>query len=245
VGGPSEVPDAGREGPAKPGQTRLTRSLRLFGGSTPRHDRAMSSDVTVLPLHGEVFTDARGGDRTLRVNWHGLDGPNALAVLSLWRGARCVGTFRLRARDALLLIDVLAQGAGGSPTPGAGWYEGRESWPPDEESSPPDTAARWRMHRSTTWPPRQGEPPRRKTWTPHQMTHPETTRRDTTDRESTRREAMSRETTLRETTSQETSQETWTPRSPESPPTTHAHLSPAQRLRWWPPNSSGAGSRSA
>jgi hypothetical protein len=120
----------------------------------------MSSDVTVLPLHGEVFTDARGGDRTLRVNWHGLDGPDALVVLSLWRDTRCVGTFRLRARDVLLLIDVLVRGAGGSPTPGAvngaRWHEGHESWPPDRDATP--EAGSWSVHLSPTqrlrlWPP--------------------------------------------------------------------------------------------
>lgn len=68
------------------------------------------SDVTTLPVHGEVFLDARGDDRSLRVNWHQQAGPEGLLVLSLWREGTCVGTFRMRARDVPLMCDVLARG---------------------------------------------------------------------------------------------------------------------------------------
>ncbi|GAA2757460.1 hypothetical protein [Actinopolymorpha rutila] len=68
------------------------------------------SDVTPLPVHGEVFLDVRGDDRTLRVNWHPQVGSDGLVVLSLWRDDTCVGSFRLRPRDAHLLSDLLARG---------------------------------------------------------------------------------------------------------------------------------------
>lgn len=68
-------------------------------------------DVTPLPVHGEVFLDVRGDDRTLRVNWHPRVGADGLVVLSLWRDDTCVGSFRLRPRDAHLLSDILAGGA--------------------------------------------------------------------------------------------------------------------------------------
>ena len=41
-----------------------------------------------LPAAGEVFLDARGGGRALRVSWH----PEAdMVVLSLWRDSTCAG----------------------------------------------------------------------------------------------------------------------------------------------------------
>ncbi|MFD2077909.1 hypothetical protein SAMN05421678_10879 [Actinopolymorpha cephalotaxi] len=69
------------------------------------------SDVTPLPVHGEVFLDVRGDDRTLRVNRHPQVGADGLVVLSLWRDDTCVGSFRLRPHDAHLLSDILAGGA--------------------------------------------------------------------------------------------------------------------------------------
>ncbi len=65
------------------------------------------STATTLPVHGEVFIDARGGDRSLRVSWH----PDAgVAVLSIWRDSVCVASLRMRARDVPVLIDVLSAG---------------------------------------------------------------------------------------------------------------------------------------
>lgn len=67
------------------------------------------STATTLPVHGEVFIDARGGDRSLRVSWH----PDAgVAVLSIWRDSVCVASLRMRARDVPVLIDVLSAGIG-------------------------------------------------------------------------------------------------------------------------------------
>jgi hypothetical protein len=60
-----------------------------------------------LPAQGEVFIDARGEERTLRVSWH----PEAdTVVLSLWRAGVCAGTFRLPLDDVPDLVDVLRGG---------------------------------------------------------------------------------------------------------------------------------------
>jgi hypothetical protein len=63
--------------------------------------------VTPLPVAGEAFLDARGGDRALRVSWHGEAG---LVVLSLWSGDTCTGTFRLPVEDVPDLVDALRDG---------------------------------------------------------------------------------------------------------------------------------------
>ncbi len=63
--------------------------------------------VAVLPAAGEVFLDARGSDRALRVSWHG---ESDLVVLSLWHGGTCVGSFRLPADEVPDLIAALREG---------------------------------------------------------------------------------------------------------------------------------------
>jgi hypothetical protein len=63
--------------------------------------------VRPLPSVGEVFLDARGGGRALRVSWHTEVG---LVVLSLWSGGACTGSFRLPAEDVPVLIDALREG---------------------------------------------------------------------------------------------------------------------------------------
>jgi len=60
-----------------------------------------------LPATGEVFLDARGDDRALRVTWHTEVG---VVVLSLWKDRTCAGTFRLDVEDVPALIEVLRQG---------------------------------------------------------------------------------------------------------------------------------------
>jgi hypothetical protein len=63
--------------------------------------------VAPLPTAGEVFLDARGSGRALRVSWH----PEAdLVVLSLWTGGTCTGSFRLPAEDVPDLVDALREG---------------------------------------------------------------------------------------------------------------------------------------
>jgi hypothetical protein len=63
--------------------------------------------VRPLPATGEVFLDARGSGRALRVSWHAEAG---VIVLSLWHGGTCTGSFRLPAADVPDLIDALREG---------------------------------------------------------------------------------------------------------------------------------------
>jgi hypothetical protein len=60
-----------------------------------------------LPATGEIFLDARGGDRALRVSWHH---EAELVVLSLWRDNVCAGSFRLAVDEVPALIDLLRAG---------------------------------------------------------------------------------------------------------------------------------------
>ena len=62
--------------------------------------------------NGEVFLDARGNGRALRLTWHHeVD----LVVLSLWREDFCAGTFRLCAEDVNTFIDALIEGVREAP----------------------------------------------------------------------------------------------------------------------------------
>jgi len=67
---------------------------------------------SVNPARGEVFLDPRGGDRSLRVTWHGDRG---VVVLSLWRDSVCAGTFRLEADELPRFVRALAQGLPAEP----------------------------------------------------------------------------------------------------------------------------------
>jgi hypothetical protein len=60
-----------------------------------------------LPASGEIFLDARGGHRALRVSWHH---ESDLVVLSLWRDNVCSGSFRLAVDDVPTLIELLRSG---------------------------------------------------------------------------------------------------------------------------------------
>jgi hypothetical protein len=60
-----------------------------------------------LPATGEIFLDARGGDRAMRVSWHQESG---LVVLSLWRDNVCTGSFRLAVDEVPELISLLRAG---------------------------------------------------------------------------------------------------------------------------------------
>ncbi|MEE6281810.1 hypothetical protein [Georgenia sunbinii] len=63
--------------------------------------------VVALPARGEVFADARGEGRAVRVSWHH---DNGVAVLSLWRGAVCTGTLQVAAADVPALVASLTTG---------------------------------------------------------------------------------------------------------------------------------------
>lgn len=60
-----------------------------------------------LPASGEIFLDARGADRALRVSWH-YD--TDMVVLSLWRENLCTGSFRLTVDEVPELIALLRTG---------------------------------------------------------------------------------------------------------------------------------------
>ncbi len=49
-----------------------------------------------MPVHGDVFFDARDGNRSCRVSWHSALG---VFVISVWRGDVCTGTFQLPRAD--------------------------------------------------------------------------------------------------------------------------------------------------
>ncbi|MEU4480983.1 hypothetical protein AB0F68_23440 [Micromonospora sp. NPDC023966] len=57
-----------------------------------------------MPSFGDLFTDLRGEDRTLRVSYHPDRGA---VVLSLWSGTLCRGSFRLPADDVDRLLALL------------------------------------------------------------------------------------------------------------------------------------------
>ena len=55
----------------------------------------------------EVFLDARGNGRALRLSWHhDVD----VVVLSLWREGVCAGTFRLPKAQVNDFVDALIDG---------------------------------------------------------------------------------------------------------------------------------------
>lgn len=60
-----------------------------------------------LTSGSEVFLDARGDERALKVTWHHDEG---IVVLSLWRGASCVGTLQLAADEVPAAIAALSEG---------------------------------------------------------------------------------------------------------------------------------------
>jgi hypothetical protein len=80
------------------------------------------SAATPLPKKGDVFFDARGPDRALRLSRH----PDAgVLVLSIWNGGVCQGTFRLPADQAGALAEALCSGppVQRPPLPQTGQYE--------------------------------------------------------------------------------------------------------------------------
>jgi hypothetical protein len=72
----------------------------------------MVQGVQAEQARGEVFLDARGNGRALRLSWH----PEAdVVVLSLWRDQLCAGTFRLPQADVAAFIDALVDGLRDAP----------------------------------------------------------------------------------------------------------------------------------
>src|SRR5688572_306393 len=106
------------------------------------------SEVVPLPSFGEVFFDARGQERCLRVTWH-----EGTLVLSLWRGEMCTASFRMPMDDVGRLLDTLDEGfteasgdqpavpdqeAGTEVIPGTGQYQRPPSpvQPPSQDERP-------------------------------------------------------------------------------------------------------------
>jgi len=61
---------------------------------------------------GDVFLDARGNGRAMRLSWH----PEAdVVVLSLWREETCAGTFRMPHQDVGAFVDALVDSLRDAP----------------------------------------------------------------------------------------------------------------------------------
>jgi hypothetical protein len=71
-------------------------------------------ELLPIPRSGDVFTDARGGDRAMRVSWHAESG---MVVVSLWAGRLCRASFRLPAADVPRLLGTLATAASETAPP--------------------------------------------------------------------------------------------------------------------------------
>ncbi len=76
------------------------------------------SDAAPLPRLGEVFFDVRSPSRSLRISWYADTG---VAVLSIWQGGTCTGSFRLPMSDLPRMIEALQRGPDGQALP-AGKY---------------------------------------------------------------------------------------------------------------------------
>ncbi|QDY08678.1 hypothetical protein FJK98_17280 [Micromonospora sp. HM134] len=63
-------------------------------------------EVLPMPSFGDLFTDVRGDERTMRVSYHPERGA---VVLSLWSGTTCRGSFRMAVDDVSRLRTVLAE----------------------------------------------------------------------------------------------------------------------------------------
>lgn len=72
------------------------------------------TEVSPIPIRGEVVVDARGGARAMRVSWHPEQG---VVVMSIWRGNTCVGTVQVESAGVPHLVDVLVRGLAAAPAP--------------------------------------------------------------------------------------------------------------------------------
>jgi len=72
----------------------------------------MTDQALLAEARGEVFLDARGNGRAMRLRWH----PEAdVIVLSLWRDGICAGTFRMPHEDVGVFVDALVDSLRGAP----------------------------------------------------------------------------------------------------------------------------------
>src|SRR6266540_1144435 len=76
-----------------------------------------TTEPAPLPRLGEVFFDVRSKARSLRISWYSDTG---VAVLSIWQGGTCTGSFRLPMGDVPRLISALQAGPPAGESPGGG-----------------------------------------------------------------------------------------------------------------------------
>jgi hypothetical protein len=93
-------------------------------------------DAAPLPRLGEVFFDVRSAARSLRISWYADTG---VAVLSIWQGGTCTGSFRLPMADLPRMIEALQRGPDGARDPvrpaGAAGYPAAPGRHPAPESA--------------------------------------------------------------------------------------------------------------
>jgi hypothetical protein len=106
IGKLAKAPRRGRPGRGMASGHR-GRQRRWFGVTM---GTMSASDAAPLPRLGEVFFDVRGNSRSMRLSWYADTG---VAVLSIWQGGMCTGTFRLAIADLPRMVETLQRGPGG------------------------------------------------------------------------------------------------------------------------------------
>ncbi len=101
-----------------------------------------TSDAAPLPRLGEVFFDVRSTARSLRISWYADTG---VAVLSIWQGGTCTGSFRLPMADLPRMIETLQRGPDG---PGQAAGDGYQP-----QAGGPDPADTGSLHYLADAPP--------------------------------------------------------------------------------------------
>ena len=97
-----------------------------------------ASDAAPLPRLGEVFFDVRGNSRSMRLSWYADTG---VAVLSIWQGGMCTGTFRLAIADLPRMVETLQRGPAGQRPE---WDQGAVAPGAALADAPPHTMAQVR-----------------------------------------------------------------------------------------------------
>ena len=100
--------------PSKARTAQSTGQRRLFSATM---GCMSASDAAPLPRLGEVFFDVRGNSRSMRLSWYADTG---VAVLSIWQGGMCTGTFRLAIADLPRMVETLRRGPAGQGHGGQG-----------------------------------------------------------------------------------------------------------------------------
>jgi hypothetical protein len=90
-------------------------------------------ELLPMPRVGDVFSDVRAADRTMRVSWHAEAGDGGQVVVSLWSGRDCRASFRLPVADVPRLIETLEQAL-----PATTSNRGDPGRKPNGDTEPPD-----------------------------------------------------------------------------------------------------------